>query len=167
MHEPLADALDSFRDGAGSKPERWLVAAATYVAFLVRAHLQSVHPVPVHMVVKAMSENGTRLNIRKATLRDWRRQFAQQLQREGIRANATERALRGHNRSRKSDGIYRAHRRGESTHMGRRAVAAASSEQEQLATSSGQRRPARDAFGGGTRMERSERRACRERRGSN
>jgi hypothetical protein len=47
----------------------------------------------VHMVVKAVSEQGIRLNIRKATLREWRRDFAQYLRDVGIEANATERAV--------------------------------------------------------------------------
>jgi hypothetical protein len=41
------------------------------------------------MVVKAMSEQGVRLNIRKATLRGWRQEFARHLRAQGIRANAT------------------------------------------------------------------------------
>jgi len=35
------------------------------------------------MVVKAVSEEGVRLNIKKATLRDWRRQFARHLREQG------------------------------------------------------------------------------------
>ena len=42
-----------------------------------------------------MSEQGERLNIRKATLRDWRRKFAQRLREQGLEATATERALQG------------------------------------------------------------------------
>jgi Plasmid recombination enzyme len=70
----------------------------------------------VHMVVKAMGYDGTRLNIRKATLREWRRQFAQHLREHGVAANATERAARGVTRSQKRDGIYRAERRRDSKH---------------------------------------------------
>jgi hypothetical protein len=76
-------------------------------------HTDEPHP-HVHMVIKAVSEQGTRLNIRKATLRGWRREFARQLRALGVPANATERAVRGENRSPKLDGIYRAERRGES-----------------------------------------------------
>ena len=49
----------------------------------------------MHLVVKAVGEDGRRLNIRKATLRGWRRDFAAQLRAQGIAANATERAVRG------------------------------------------------------------------------
>lgn len=79
-------------------------------------HTDEPHP-HVHMVVKAMSEQGVRLNIRKATLREWRREFAHHLREQGIPANATERAVRGESMPpRKTDGIYRATLRGESTH---------------------------------------------------
>ena len=70
----------------------------------------------VHVVVKAVSEQGKRLNIRKATLRAWRREFARHLRASGVTANATERAVRGSTKSPKLDGIYRAEQRGESRH---------------------------------------------------
>lgn len=76
-------------------------------------HTDEPHP-HVHMVVKAVSEQGERLNIRKATLREWRREFARRLRALGVPANATERAVRGENRSHKRDGIYRAEQREES-----------------------------------------------------
>lgn len=83
-------------------------------------HTDEPHP-HVHLVVKAVSEQGERLNIRKATLRGWRREFAQQLRALGIAANATERAVRGESRSFKLDGIYRAEQRGESWRVRARA----------------------------------------------
>ena len=43
------------------------------------------------MVIKAVSEQGVRLNIQKATLRDWRREFARHLREQGVAANATDR----------------------------------------------------------------------------
>jgi hypothetical protein len=64
-----------------------------------------------------VSEEGTRLSIRKATLREWRRSFAQQLRARGIAANATERAVRGQTRSAFKDAIYRASLRGDSRHL--------------------------------------------------
>jgi hypothetical protein len=79
-------------------------------------HTDEPHP-HVHVVVKAMGEHGQRLNIRKATLREWRSEFARHLRDQGIAANATPRCLRGETKTRKSDGIYRAALRGESTHM--------------------------------------------------
>ena len=70
----------------------------------------------VHLVLKAVSEQGVRLNIKKATLRHWRLEFARNLRQLGVEANATERAVRGETRKAKSDGIYRASLRGESTY---------------------------------------------------
>ncbi len=66
-----------------------------------------------------------RLNIRKQTLRDWRREFARHLREQGVAANATERVARGETRTPKKDGIYRAMRRGDSSHMRERVREAA------------------------------------------
>jgi relaxase-like protein len=88
-------------------------------------HTDEPHP-HVHLVVKAVSEQGVRLNIRKATLREWRREFARHLRDQGIAANATDRAVRGESRTHRTDGIYRASLRGESTHMRARAEVVAS-----------------------------------------
>jgi hypothetical protein len=94
--------------------------------YLMVLHTDEPHP-HVHLVIKAVSEPGVRLNIRKATLRDWRQKFAEQLRREGVAANATERAIRGGgSRTRKIDGIYRANLRGESTHVRDRTYTVAS-----------------------------------------
>ncbi|MEJ1961068.1 MAG: relaxase/mobilization nuclease domain-containing protein [Gammaproteobacteria bacterium] len=79
-------------------------------------HTDEPHP-HVHLVVKAMSEQGVRLNIRKETLRRWRSEFAAHLRRLGVAANATDRAVRGSVRPPVSDGVYRASQRGESTVM--------------------------------------------------
>jgi hypothetical protein len=86
----------------------------------------------VHVVVKAVSEQGERLNIRKATLREWRQEFAANLRELGVAANATDRAVRGQTRTPKRDGIYRADRRGESTYMqdGERRVATSLAKRE-------------------------------------
>ena len=83
--------------------------------YALTLHTDEAHP-HVHLVVKAVSEQGERLNIRKATLRDWRQLFATHLRAQGIAANATERAVRGQTRTPKSDAIYRAMRRNESVH---------------------------------------------------
>jgi relaxase-like protein len=64
---------------------------STYRHALV-LHTDEPHP-HVHVVVKAVGEHGERLNIRKATLRDWRRDFAANLRELGVAANATERGL--------------------------------------------------------------------------
>jgi hypothetical protein len=89
-------------------------------------HTDEPHP-HVHVIVKAMSEEGERLNIRKATLRHWRREFAANLRELGVAANATERAVRGQNRMSMPDGIYRAAQRDESSHIRDRLRRAATS----------------------------------------
>lgn len=76
-------------------------------------HTDEPHP-HVHLVLKAVSEQGVRLNIKKATLRQWRSQFASNLRGFGVAANATERAVRGKSRGSKKDGAYRANLRGDS-----------------------------------------------------
>ncbi|HMN44677.1 MAG TPA: relaxase/mobilization nuclease domain-containing protein [Povalibacter sp.] len=70
-------------------------------------HTDEPHP-HVHAVIKAVSEQGQRLNIRKATLRRWRAEFARHLRAHGVAANATERAVRGQIIKAKLDPIYRA-----------------------------------------------------------
>ena len=60
-------------------------------------HTDEPHP-HVHLVLKAVNEQGVRLNIKKATLRHWRSEFARNLRLLGVEANATERAVRGETR---------------------------------------------------------------------
>jgi hypothetical protein len=79
-------------------------------------HTDQDHP-HVHLVIKVMGEDGRRLHIRKATLREWRREFARQLRAEGVAANATDRAVRGETRKSLRDGIYRAAHRSDSRHV--------------------------------------------------
>ena len=109
---------------AGTLPAKLLAASREFAReefalkhrYAMVLHTDQDHP-HVHLVVKALSEEGTRLNIRKATLRAWRRQFAAQLRAQGVAANATERAVRGQVRPPIRDGIFRAALRGESTRM--------------------------------------------------
>jgi len=54
-------------------------------------HTDRGHP-HLHVVVSVVGERGEHLAIRKATLRQWREQFAQHLREQGIQANATARA---------------------------------------------------------------------------
>lgn len=82
-------------------------------------HTDRKHP-HVHLVVKAESEEGKRLYIRKATLREWREHFAQCMREQGVAANATPNAIRGRNKSTRPDGIYRAAERNASTFMRRK-----------------------------------------------
>lgn len=91
--------------------------------YAMALHTDQGHP-HVHMVVRAMSEEGERLNIRKATLREWRHDFAKHLREQGVAANATERAVRGEIKTRKTDGIHRAMMRGDSFHHHNRVAAA-------------------------------------------
>jgi hypothetical protein len=79
-------------------------------------HTDEAHP-HVHLVLKAVNEHGVRLNIKKATLRQWRSEFARNLRLLDVEANATERAVRGRTMKAKKDGIYRASLRGDSTHV--------------------------------------------------
>jgi Relaxase/Mobilisation nuclease domain len=109
---------------AGTPPDKLFAAVRKFAQeefalqhrYAMTLHTDQKHP-HVHVVVKAMSEEGVRLNIRKATLRDWRQEFARYLREHGIEANATDRAVRGATTNRKADGIDRAIRRGQSTHM--------------------------------------------------
>ncbi len=84
--------------------------------YAMALHTDQDHP-HVHLVVRAVSEQGVRLNIRKATLRDWRQQFAAHLREQGIAANATERAVRGETRVPKADGVFRFAARDSSTYV--------------------------------------------------
>jgi len=117
---------------AGTPPEKVLAAVKNFAReefALKHRHAMVLHtdePHPhVHMVVKAVSEQGVRLHIRKATLREWRREFARHLRALGVAANATERAVRGESRASNPDGIYRAEKRGESTYNRQRTEAIA------------------------------------------
>ncbi len=92
--------------------------------YLMALHTDQGHP-HVHLVVKAMSERGERLNIYKATLREWRRDFARYLREFGVEANATERAVRGAQHQNHKPGIYRAAARGDSSFVRERAEAIA------------------------------------------
>lgn len=108
----------------GTPPEKLLQASRDFAreefalkhryALVLRTDQDHPH---VHLVVKAVSEEGKRLNIRKATLREWRRLFAQHLRAHGVAANATERAVRGQTRAAFKDGIYRASLRGDSRYL--------------------------------------------------
>jgi hypothetical protein len=113
---------------AGTPPKKVLEAVKDFAReefalkhrYAMVLHTDEPHP-HVHMVVKAVSEQGVRLNIRKATLRGWRKEFARHLRAHGVEANATERAVRGNPPPAKLDGIYRAEQRGESHHTRTRA----------------------------------------------
>lgn len=117
---------------AGTRPPKVLAAVRDFAReefglqhrYAMVLHTDEPHP-HVHVVVKAVSEDGVRLNIRKTTLRHWRQEFARQLRAQGIEANATERSVRGQSRATKLDSIFRAAQRGESSHMVERVHAVA------------------------------------------
>jgi hypothetical protein len=117
---------------AGTPPEKVLKAVQNFFReefalkhrYAMALHTDEPHP-HVHVVMKAVSEQGVRLHIRKATLRHWREKFARDLRALGVPANATQRYVRGETSPRKSDGIYRASLRGDSTHMRERVEAVA------------------------------------------
>jgi Relaxase/Mobilisation nuclease domain len=117
---------------AGTPPQKVLAAVRNFAReefgakhrYAMVLHTDEPHP-HVHMVVKALSEDGKRLNIRKATLRGWRAEFARHLREQGVAANATARAARGAIRPHKLDAIHRAAMRGASTHMQSRTKAVA------------------------------------------
>src|ERR1700722_14493818 len=109
---------------AGTSPEKVLAAVKNFAreefglkhryAFVL--HTDELHP-HVHAVVKAVSEQGVRLHIKKATLREWRSELARHLRERGVEANATDRQVRGETKTPKSDSIFRADQRGASTHV--------------------------------------------------
>jgi Relaxase/Mobilisation nuclease domain len=113
---------------AGTPPEKVLTAVKRFAReefalkhrYVMALHTDTPRP-HVHVVIKAVSEQGQRLHIRKATLREWRSEFARHLRELGVVANATPRYVRGETTLQKPDGIYRANLRDESTYMRERA----------------------------------------------
>src|SRR5690606_14193374 len=89
----------------GTPPQKVLSAVRNFAReefhgqhrYAMVLHSDEPHP-HVHLVLRAISEEGVRLNIRKGTLRHWRSQFARHLRGLGVAANATERAVRGEGR---------------------------------------------------------------------
>jgi hypothetical protein len=107
---------------SGTAPDKVLRAVRKFALnewqlkhrYATALHTDDDHP-HVHVVVKAVSEQGERLNIKKATLRAWRKEFASNLRELGVAANATERAVRGETKTHRSDGAWRAQNREGST----------------------------------------------------
>jgi hypothetical protein len=89
---------------AGTPAEKVLSAARVFARenfalqhrYAMVLHTDQAHP-HVHLVVKCEHEfePGRRLYIRKATLRQWREQFAALMREQGVAANATPRQVRG------------------------------------------------------------------------
>lgn len=61
--------------------------------YAMALHTDDAHP-HVHVVLKARSEQGQRLNISKSHLKEWRVKFAYHLRELGVAANATPRKFR-------------------------------------------------------------------------
>jgi len=62
--------------------------------YVMAMHTDEPHP-HVHVIVKSIGDDGRRLSIKKATLKEWRVKFAAHLRELGVAANATPRQCRG------------------------------------------------------------------------
>lgn len=82
--------------------------------YVFAEHTDEAHP-HVHLCVKAMGNDGTRLNPRKADLQRWREEFAQSLREQGVAANATRRVARGVVRKGIRQEVFQMERRGQKT----------------------------------------------------
>jgi hypothetical protein len=79
--------------------------------YAMALHTHQKHP-HVHLVVKAEGEDGRRLHIDKAMLREWRDDFARLMREQGVAANATPRFVRGQGRKAERDAAFRVARHG-------------------------------------------------------
>lgn len=84
------DAL-RLRDAARAFAQEAFAERHEYVLVL---HTDTAHP-HVHLTVRARSDDGVRLNSKKADLEGWRQAFARALRERGIEAEATPRRARG------------------------------------------------------------------------
>jgi len=94
--EPLLAAVRDFARKEYGFEHRYALALLT----------DEPHP-HVRVVVKAISEKGERLYIRKATLRRWRAAFVRHLRHHGIAAKATQRTERRKTRVGPLKGMHR------------------------------------------------------------
>lgn len=86
----------------GTNPDKVLSAVQDFCReefalkyrYVMALHTDDPHP-HVHVILKAVSEQGTRLNIKKAHLKEWRFKFASHLRERGVAANSTPRLFRG------------------------------------------------------------------------
>ncbi len=108
---------------APTPPDKVMAAARQFARqkfvqhrYAMVLHTDQKHP-HVHLVVKAENELGRRLHIDKQLLRDWREDFAQLMREQGIAANATPRAIRGENKKKPQEALFKARRYGKSTAM--------------------------------------------------
>jgi hypothetical protein len=111
----------TFSMPAPTPPEAVLAATKAFARerfglkhrYVMALHTHQQHP-HVHLVVKAEGTDGRRLHIDKAMLREWRQDFAQEMRKQGIAANATPRSVRGQTKRAAKDVFYRTQRRGHS-----------------------------------------------------
>ena len=86
----------------GTRPEKVLSAVQNFCReefalkhrYVMALHTDEPHP-HVHVIVKSIGDDGRRLNIKKAHLKEWRLKFAAHLRELGVAANATPRLFRG------------------------------------------------------------------------
>jgi hypothetical protein len=103
---------------AGTSPKKVLSAVqnlcrdefALKHRYVMALHTDEPHP-HVHVILKAVSEKGERLNITKAHLKEWRVKFAAHLRELGVEANATPRMFRGQGVNAQSTKVYWRERR--------------------------------------------------------
>jgi Relaxase/Mobilisation nuclease domain len=117
---------------APTPPQKVLAAARKFAQekfalrhrYVMALHTDQKHP-HVHLVVKCENEFGRRLHIDKPLLREWREDFARMMRDQGIAANATARIVRGRNKGRTQDALYRAQQHGKSSAIRERVMAIA------------------------------------------
>ena len=88
---PASTDPTALRDAARDFAQRTFGEAHDYVFVL---HTDADHP-HVHLTVRALGDQGERLNPKKADLEAWRQAFAQALRDRGVEAEATPRRARG------------------------------------------------------------------------
>ena len=113
---PRIEARSQYRalNAKPTPPEKVLKAAKTFARekfglqhrYAMALHTDQDHP-HVHLVVKAEGQDGRRLHIDKAMLREWREHFAQLMRDQGVAANATPRVMRGRTKAFTKDRVYR------------------------------------------------------------
>lgn len=97
------------RESVKSAAREFAAANFSKHQYVFAAHEDEDHP-HVHLCVKAVGRDMTRLNPRKADLQNWRESFAEKLRDNGIEANATPRVVRGVVRRRRKQ--YQIHMEG-------------------------------------------------------
>jgi hypothetical protein len=81
--------------------------------YALALHTDDAHP-HVHVILKARSEQGQRLNISKSHLKEWRVKFAYHLRELGVAANATPRKFRDQTVRSTPRALWRQRARGQS-----------------------------------------------------